>query len=40
MVTNRNEHTTKTSAKQGADEVTPQAIKIGAGTPATSRERA
>jgi hypothetical protein len=33
MVTNKNEHTTKTSAKQGADEVTPKAIKIGAATP-------
>jgi hypothetical protein len=29
MVTNKNEHTTKTSAKQGADEATPKPIKIG-----------
>jgi hypothetical protein len=33
MVTNKNEHTPKTPAKQGADEVTPRTIKIGASTP-------
>ena len=33
MVTNKKEHTTKTSAKQAADEVIPKAIKIGASTP-------
>jgi Transposase DDE domain group 1 len=33
MVTNKNEHTRKTPAKQGADEVTPKPIKIGASTP-------
>jgi hypothetical protein len=33
MVTNKNEHTPKTPAKQGADEVTPKPIKIGASTP-------
>src|SRR5580700_1493309 len=33
MVTNKNEHTPKTPAKQGAAEVTPKPIKIGASTP-------
>jgi hypothetical protein len=33
MVTNKKEHTPKTPAKQGADEVTPKPIKIGAATP-------
>ena len=33
MVTNKNEHTTKTPAKQGADEITPKPMKIGASTP-------
>jgi hypothetical protein len=33
MVTNKKEHTPKTAAKQGADEVTPKPIKIGAATP-------
>jgi hypothetical protein len=33
MVTNKNEHTPKTPAKQGADEHTPKPIKIGACTP-------
>ena len=33
MVMNKKEHTPKTPAKQGADEVIPKAIKIGASTP-------
>jgi len=33
MVKNKNAHTRKAPAKQGADEVTPKPIKIGASTP-------
>jgi len=33
MVTNKNEHMPKAPAKQGADQVTPKPIKIGASTP-------
>jgi Transposase DDE domain group 1 len=33
MVTNKKEHTPKTPAKQGADEVIPKTMKIGASTP-------
>jgi hypothetical protein len=33
MVTHKKELTTKTPVKQGADQVTPKPIKIGASTP-------
>jgi hypothetical protein len=40
MAMNKKEHTTKTPAKQGADEVIPKAIKSAHPRPLTSGERA